>query len=160
MHIIQPLNFPTIGLTGLAMVVLLLAGCGGNESPDQLSTTEPELDITTMQVFPSVAQRDAHARAAALVNTEFEVLYDDANILPIQLVEVIDGASDPALDQFMLRFSAPLQPVLKEKTYRVRHYALGDFELFLSPGESGDNQRHYSSVFSLIIDFESIGDQG
>ena len=47
MHIIQPLNFPTIGLTGLAMVVLLLAGCGGNESPisfqrpNQSSTSPP-----------------------------------------------------------------------------------------------------------------------
>ena len=86
----------------------------------------------------------------------FRVYPDPATALDMSLIDVTvlgggsgrGGESAGGRVPFSLVFRGPLQPVLPQRTYRVEHDGIGEFDLFLVPiGLDAEGMR-YEAVFT------------
>ncbi|MBP7864536.1 MAG: hypothetical protein KA419_01195 [Acidobacteria bacterium] len=84
------------------------------------------------------------------LNTRFEIRSRDGGAVEVELVEVT-GMQTAACEAFSLLFRGPLAPVLTQDTHRVRHAALGEFDLFVGPIHSGwTDAVCYQAVFNRL----------
>ena len=67
------------------------------------------------------------------LHTTFQAVRPDAVGLPLELIEVVDYADNPKLEQFSLVFRGPRTPWLQQGMVQLEHSALGSMELFITP---------------------------
>lgn len=71
---------------------------------------------------------------AGCLGETFELATDQHAPLATQLVEAVQGKhAGPTRTPFSLLFRGPLEPVLPQQLFLVRHPRLGEFQMFLVP---------------------------
>jgi len=82
------------------------------------------------------------------LHTKFKVHIGEAEPMVLELQEVEERDSSPALELFALHFVGPFSPRLIQRTHRLEHEKLGDFEIFLTAIAADPQQgTTYESVF-------------
>ncbi len=113
-------------------------------------------------VVPQLAQRTPLFRMtretfAPYVNTTFTL--DPGHTFPITitLIAVKDLRSELELKQnlpgrecFSLTFRAPEEDLPRQGTYRMRHDALGTFDLFVVPMTDSEGQRFFEAIINRL----------
>lgn len=84
------------------------------------------------------------------IDTVFSVSHNVYGVIDLQLNVVVDEIYTPESEQFTISLNGPDLPVLDEGTYQVYNDDLGNFDLFIQPGESSTGQQSYVAVFSLL----------
>jgi hypothetical protein len=90
------------------------------------------------------------------LNTDFS-FYSGGNEIPLKLVDMTDNASftgkpRPAgQEAFILKFTGPAKMSLGQGTYRVNHFAIGDFEIFITEGGVKGKSKTYFAVINRIL---------
>ncbi|MGB8507428.1 MAG: hypothetical protein WCD76_03405 [Pyrinomonadaceae bacterium] len=92
-----------------------------------------------------------------LLNTEFRVLVEGFDPLPLKLVEVSDLERISGREirrgkrGFSLLFGSSRAFFLPQSIYRFEHEALGIFELFIVPVHPDDDQTYaYEAIFNFV----------
>lgn len=88
---------------------------------------------------------------SAQLNTKFRLTPEPEKPIEIELVEV--QAHDDVKGQterFSALFRGPLDYFLPQRTYRMEHEQLGDFELFIVPVRKDDAGFYYEAVFNRV----------
>ena len=82
------------------------------------------------------------------LHSQFKVPQSPGEPITLALLDVIENDLSPRTELFSLHFSGPFRPRLDQKTHRLEHEKLGDFEIFLTP-ISADQQNGtvYEAVF-------------
>jgi hypothetical protein len=88
------------------------------------------------------------AMFAENVNTTFNLRQETGPAIPLELIELREGAPHPKFEQFSLLFRGPREASLPQRTYTVDHATLGMFLLFVVPIRQDDNGIYYEAVFS------------
>ena len=90
------------------------------------------------------------ARSFEKSRVEFFVS-EEPEALP-QPLEVVSVAERPttAGRQFAIVFRGPREPLLAQRTYRVRHPGLGDFAIFVTPIAQTADATDYEACFSHV----------
>lgn len=90
------------------------------------------------------------------LNTEFLFLNKDGFEVPLKLVAVEDQRPlsqrkwGQGRENFMLKFSGHWRFPLPQDTYRVSHFSLGKFELFITGGGVVDGDLHFIAIINRI----------
>jgi hypothetical protein len=82
------------------------------------------------------------------LNSTFRLHYHPATT-ELELIEVSDRSTHGHIN-FTLLFRAPLQPLLPQQIYPVRHDRLGRFDLFIVPVKRDANGLYYEAVFNRL----------
>ena len=86
------------------------------------------------------------------LDTEFQVMEDAKVICTLRLAELNAQTRTPKQETFSLLFLGPLDVFLGQGTRRVRHNALGEFEIFLVPIGKGNAGFQFEAVFNLLLE--------
>lgn len=88
-------------------------------------------------------------------NTDF-TFGEGGNAVSLRLVDMKDAR--PAgrryrkgQESFTLKFQGPFDRPLTDKTYRVNHFNLGDFDLFITNSGRVKRNQYYVAVFNRIV---------
>ena len=119
---------------------VLAVGCGSSGDSDGSTLTGGD-DFTRPDL--------ARARWEG-VSTTFSVTHSDYGVIDMTLVEVDDSAFTLETEQFSIVLSGPDSALFDEGRYQVYNDSLGDFELYLQPGENTAGEQKYRAVFSLL----------
>jgi hypothetical protein len=89
---------------------------------------------------------------AALQGETFELQLEGAEPLPLVLVEVTEGATDPRRPaprrtSFSITFRGPATPHLPQQIYSIEHPKLGALEIFIVPIRRDAQGLYYEAVF-------------
>lgn len=87
--------------------------------------------------------------AQALSGESFELIADEAHPVgtPMTIASVdLRSAGDPL--QFSIVFRGPPEPVLEQKTYRLRHARLGEYAIFITPIAHNPTATEYEACFT------------
>jgi len=135
-------------LTAAASPVLLIS-CDdhGEERVPELE----ELQQSNIELFPGVPLSSTKARAVGLLNSRFNILYDDASLIEAELVEVNSGLRTSDTDEFTFLFRTTWEPALDEATYDFEHAELGRFPLYVKPADRSDNAYYYSVSVNHLL---------
>ena len=98
------------------------------------------------------------ATFAPLLNTSFQILPERKEKVRVKLVEVQDllpAAHRQLADRtgkecFSLIFRPSSYPRLKQKTYRLQHDKLGDFDLFIVPVKTEKHGMIYEAIINHV----------
>ena len=119
---------------------MLAVGCGtSDDSGGDTQTTSNDFSRPDL----------ARARWDS-VSTTFSVAHEDYGVIDMTLVEVDDSTYTAETEQFSIVLSGPDSAVFDEGRYKVYNESLGDFELYLQPGDSAAGEQKYRAVFSLL----------
>ncbi len=88
------------------------------------------------------------AMFAENVNSTFNLRQETGPPVPLELVELQEGAPHPKYEHFSLLFRGPRAVLLPQRTYEVDHMKLGTFLLFVVPIKQDENGIYYGSAFS------------
>lgn len=88
---------------------------------------------------------------SAQLNTKFRLSPEPEKPVEIELVEIQAG-DDVAgqTERFSALFRGPLDYFLPQRTYRMEHEQLGDFELFIVPIRKDDAGFYYEAIFNRV----------
>jgi hypothetical protein len=84
------------------------------------------------------------------VDEDFAIALLDGGELTARLIEATSRGVSPAEGlraPFSIIFRGPAEPTLPQGVHRVRHDAIGSFELFLVPIEPDADGPRYEAVF-------------
>lgn len=87
---------------------------------------------------------------AVHADEDFAIVLPDGSELTARLIEATSRGAAPAEGlraPFSIVFRGPARPTLSQGLHRVRHGALGSFELFLVPIEPDGEGPRYEAVF-------------
>jgi hypothetical protein len=90
------------------------------------------------------------------MNTEFLFLNKDRIQVPLRLVAVDDVRPiekqkwDEGSENFVLQFIGPKRYDLKQGSYRVEHFALKEFDLFITEGGSTNAGNIFVAVINRV----------
>jgi len=89
------------------------------------------------------------------VNTDF-TFGEGSNAVSMKLVDMTDTKPvrtrvRKGQECFILKFHGPFDKVLKQGTFRVNHFNLGDFDLFITDGGRLKRNQFYTAVINRII---------
>lgn len=89
------------------------------------------------------------------VNTDF-TFGEGGNAVSLKLVEMTDTKPRGkrvrrGQESFILKFQGPFNKPLADTTYRVNHFNLGDFDLFITNGGRVKREQYYIAVINRII---------
>ncbi|HEY0077259.1 MAG TPA: hypothetical protein VGB73_01335 [Pyrinomonadaceae bacterium] len=92
---------------------------------------------------------------ASRLNTTFRVRLDAENTLDLELVEATgdDDAGEQPRRQihFSAIFRSPPDKFLMQRSYRMEHDDLGEFDLFIVPIAKDEKGFYYEAVFNRIV---------
>ncbi len=88
---------------------------------------------------------------AEYANTSFVVLDAPTAPVTVQLTEVTPRSATARQEVFSLMFRGPADRFLPQKTYRLKHDRLGEFDLFLVPVEQDKEEFIYEAAFNRLI---------
>ena len=120
--------------------VFIPAGCNQNSGN---TATDVSLPSDSSTAFSKLAFDNA-------IDTVFSVTHETYGVVDLQLSLVTDEMFIPEAEQFSISLSGPELPVLKEDSYIVYNDNLGEFNLYIQPGNASNGQQHYVAVFSLL----------
>ena len=81
------------------------------------------------------------------LRTKFNVPTDGGAPMLLELIEVDEKGSDK-IELFFLRFAGPFMPRLAQRTHRLEHEKIGEFEIFMTPISADQEQGTvYEAVF-------------
>lgn len=90
-------------------------------------------------------------------NTEF-LFHSDGRDVPLVLESMVDTKplnleriNVKKGETFILRFTGPGKMPLKQGTYNVNHFMLGDFQLFITEGGQAKRNNYYIAVFNRVV---------
>src|SRR5437868_4447315 len=89
------------------------------------------------------------------VNTDF-TFGEGRNAVVLTLVDIKDlrpiggKARSMGQESFVLKFTGPGRSPLKQNTYSVNHFNLGDFELFITEGGKQGRLNVYTAVINRV----------
>jgi len=86
------------------------------------------------------------------LNTKFRIKIEPSAIVPVELVELLEGVSTPKQEQFSLTFRGPLETPFGQGMRDVEHDRMGTFVLFLVPIARNPDGMVYEAVFNRFID--------
>jgi hypothetical protein len=107
--------------------------------------------LQQFRLFPRVPISETQIKAFELLNSRFNVFYDEWYSLDMELIEVNDGIQTDVSDNFSLIFHTHMEPVLEEDTYVVEHAELGRFPLYITPIELDDNGHYYEVLVNRML---------
>lgn len=81
------------------------------------------------------------------LHTQFRLLRDGLEPLPLELIEVIEGDTSPKIELFSLHFRGPAAPRMPQHIHALEHDKLGRFEIFLTAIAGDEQGITYESVF-------------
>ena len=82
------------------------------------------------------------------LHIQFQVQQDNTAPVTLELVEVVEKDLSPKMELFSLSLRGPFRPLLNQQTHRLKHEKLGEFEIFLTPISSDqENGTVYEAVF-------------
>jgi hypothetical protein len=86
------------------------------------------------------------------LNTKFAIPLQPSGAVELELLEVVSTLSTPRQEQFSIFFRGPANIYLPQMTYRMKHDAMGELDLFIVPiGQQPDGFR-YEAVFNRPLD--------
>ena len=132
-------------LCALSASLAIPAGC--SQSGDSVSVDSATTDTVTPLSSSPALSRQAFENT---IDTVFSVTHQTYGIVDLQLKIVDSEVFIPEADQFVISLIGPDNPTLQEDSYAVYNDNLGDFELYIQPGEASDGQQFYVAVFSLL----------
>lgn len=116
------------------------------QGPQMISSSELEIDELARLSWDSFYP---------FINTEFSfgVGY---NSVSLKLIGMTDSRpprlrSKSGLENFVMRFQGPRDRVLAQGTYRVNHFNLGDFDLFITNGAKVRREQYYIAVINRSV---------
>jgi hypothetical protein len=113
------------------------------------------LQAATASALPSAAGSFDWTRASAAlfrphVTTSFSTLGEDGSPTTLVLDRVDERPCRPDIEQFSLIFHGPAAAV-GYGVYTVRHAALGEFDIFLSPVRASADRASYEACVSRHV---------
>lgn len=88
------------------------------------------------------------------LNTTFRVNLEGARDVELKLVEVkgypAKSEEHTAMERFSLVFTGPLDCLLPQQTYQVKHELMGDFDIFLVPIGRDEGGFRYEAIFNYF----------
>jgi hypothetical protein len=82
------------------------------------------------------------------LHSQFKVQHSPTETITLELVDVVENDLSPKMELFSLHFRGPFRPRLDQQTHRLEHEKLGEFEIFLTPISSDQqNGTIYEAVF-------------
>jgi hypothetical protein len=82
------------------------------------------------------------------LHTKFKVAIENGQSLALELAAVDEPPHAPGMELFALQFVGPFTPRLLQKTHRLEHEKLGEFEILITPIAAEPNQgTTYESIF-------------
>ena len=133
-------------LCALSASLAIPAGCsqsGDSVSVDSAATPDTVTPVSSSPALSRQAFEDT-------IDTVFSVTHQTYGIVDLQLKIVDSEVFIPEADQFVISLIGPDNPALQEDSYAVYNDNLGDFELYIQPGEASNGQQFYVAVFSLL----------
>lgn len=125
---------------------------------------EKVLGQTTSRKVPPVSAGDSLARFSW--DSFYPFIYTDFtfglgyNAVPLTLVDMTDSrpismSSRRSIktyqENFVMKFQGPRDRVLTTGTYKVNHFSLGDFDLFITDGGLVRRQQYYIAVINRVV---------
>src|SRR3712207_4628892 len=87
---------------------------------------------------------------AQQLNTLFRIQHDAAHEVAMELIAVTDIRMSPYQESFSLVFRGPSEPLLVQRTYRIRHDMIGTFDLFLVSIRQAKDGLYYEACFNRV----------
>jgi len=84
------------------------------------------------------------------IGSEFDVADDSSRTIRLTLTDVVENVKTEHNEAFSLMFHGPAEPFLPQRTRKMIHPALGEFELFLVPVARDKDGFQYEAVFNLM----------
>lgn len=84
------------------------------------------------------------------LHTQFRLLRDGLEPLPLELIEVNESDPSPKIELFSLHFRGPAAPRMAQQIHTLEHDKLGTFSIFLTAIAGGAEGITYESVFHRI----------
>jgi hypothetical protein len=81
------------------------------------------------------------------MHTQFRLLREGAEPLPLELIEVKEGDASPKIELFSLQFRGPAAPRMAQHIHTLEHDKLGRFDIFLTAIAGDAEGITYESVF-------------
>ena len=88
---------------------------------------------------------------ADYVGAEFDVLDDPSRVLRLTLTNVVEHVKTEHQEVFSLFFHGPSDPFVPQGIHKLKHSALGEFELFLVPVGRDKDGFEYEAAFNNLI---------
>jgi hypothetical protein len=84
------------------------------------------------------------------LNTKFRLCDPEGTQATLDLVEVQNGYAAPGHEAFSLVFRGDPGRIHPQRTYSVKHEAMGEFDLFLVPVSRDQRGIMYEAVFNRV----------
>jgi hypothetical protein len=84
---------------------------------------------------------------AEQLHTQFRLLRQGAQSIPLELIEVKEGDSPPTIELFTLHFRGPAELRMPQQIHQLEHDTLGTFDIFLTAIGADAQGITYESVF-------------
>jgi hypothetical protein len=81
------------------------------------------------------------------LHTQFRLLRDGLEPLPLELIEVKESDRSPKIELFSLQFRGPAAPRMAQHIHTLEHDKLGRLEIFLTAIAGDEQGITYESVF-------------
>ena len=81
------------------------------------------------------------------LHTQFRLLRDGLEPLPLELIEVKEADPSPKIELFSLQFRGPVAPRMPQQIHALEHDKLGRMEIFLTAIAGDAEGITYESVF-------------
>ena len=81
------------------------------------------------------------------LHTQFRLLREGAEPLPLELIEVRESDPSPKIELFSLHFRGPAAPRMAQQIHMLEHDKLGRFGIFLTAIAGDEQGITYESVF-------------
>lgn len=93
------------------------------------------------------------------LNTQFRIHFEPDITFNLELVEITEGLSNPAQEQFSLIFRGPLETPFQQGMHRLEHERMGTLQIFLVPiGRKPDGMVYEAAFNRFIKKSEGTGD--
>lgn len=90
------------------------------------------------------------------LHTRFKVAIEGGQSLALELIAVEEPPHAPGMELFSLQFTGPFTPRLIQKTHRLEHEKLGEFEILMTPlAADPAGGTKYESIFHRFRDKKS-----
>jgi hypothetical protein len=131
-----------------APLVLISCDEGGEPSVPALD----DVQRGEIELFPGVPLSSTKTRAVELLNSRFNILYDETSLIETELVEVNSGLLTAETEEFSFLFRTTWEPALAEATYDFEHAQLGRFPLYIRPVAHSGGAHHYSASVNHLLE--------
>jgi hypothetical protein len=85
------------------------------------------------------------------LNSKFQMFIEPDAAAEIELVEIEQRRSTPRQEQFSVVFRAPASVPARQGLYRVKHDALGEFDIFLAPFKADNESVFFEAFFNRLL---------